>query len=304
MFDFILSIFWYYTLYLVLRFLFECGYFVYRHYIRKPNDVSQRYGENTWALITGATDGIGKGIAIDFAKKGFNIILVSRSQEKLNNVQDEIQKLTDYKIQIKTVAFDFTQKFLVQDYEEAFSFVRDLDLSVLINNVGWTSTKRFNFYEGKVIQDHININVVPQIILTNMFLNQLTGRSGLKSLIVNVASFASTCQGAKFTIYNGVKACSVAHSKLVHYENKTNLDCMVVRPMFVETPLTKPLNKKEGDLNTISVETLTESLSKQYGHDFDTFGAARHEWQARLTLCIPNFIAKFKQFTLNHSYDY
>lgn len=302
MFDFILSIFWYYTLYLILKFVFQCGYFIYRHYIRKPHDLLKRYGENSWALITGATDGIGKGMAIDLAKKGFNIILVSRTQEKLDKVSEEIKRITDFKASVQTVAFDFSEKYLIKDYEEAFGFVRNLDLSILVNNVGWTSFKRFNIYEGKAIQDHVNINVVPQLLLTTMFLKQLTGRSGLKSSIINLASFASTLQSAKFIMYNAVKACSVAHSKIVHYEHSNSLDCIVVRPMWVETPLSQ---KKVGDdLNIISVDTLNSAVFKQLGHDFDTFGAARHEWQARLASCLPNFITKFKNCGFNNSYDW
>ncbi len=45
-----------------------------------------RYGHNSWAIVTGASDGIGKEFALDLARRGFNIVLISRSINKLNDV--------------------------------------------------------------------------------------------------------------------------------------------------------------------------------------------------------------------------
>lgn len=65
----------------------------------------KKFGQ--WALITGSTDGIGKAYAIELAKQGFNIILISRTKDKLEQVSQEIQSQYS-KIQVKTVAIDFT----------------------------------------------------------------------------------------------------------------------------------------------------------------------------------------------------
>ena len=52
-----------------------------------------RYGKDSWALVTGCTAGIGKDIALELAKEGFNIVVVSRNEKKLNEVCDEIKKV-------------------------------------------------------------------------------------------------------------------------------------------------------------------------------------------------------------------
>lgn len=52
---------------------------IYRHFLRPRLNLKRRYGENTWAMITGATNGIGLGFAEALAKEGFNIVLVARS---------------------------------------------------------------------------------------------------------------------------------------------------------------------------------------------------------------------------------
>jgi 17beta-estradiol 17-dehydrogenase / very-long-chain 3-oxoacyl-CoA reductase len=57
---------------------------VVRNFIRGQPDLIKRYGDNSWVVITGATSGIGLCYAEELAKKGFNIILVSRTLSKLN----------------------------------------------------------------------------------------------------------------------------------------------------------------------------------------------------------------------------
>ena len=52
---------------------------IYRHFLRPRLNFKTRYGENTWAMITGSTDGIGLAFAEELAKEGFNLILIGRS---------------------------------------------------------------------------------------------------------------------------------------------------------------------------------------------------------------------------------
>jgi 17beta-estradiol 17-dehydrogenase / very-long-chain 3-oxoacyl-CoA reductase len=56
---------------------------LYKLTLRPKKNLKLEYGENSWALITGASDGIGKGFAIELAKQNFNLILIARNSEKL-----------------------------------------------------------------------------------------------------------------------------------------------------------------------------------------------------------------------------
>lgn len=82
--------------------------------------------------MTGSTDGIGKAYAVELAKKGFNLVLISRSNEKLNTVANEIkQKYAS--AEIKTIAFDFTNANL-KDYESIiFSQLNQIEVGILGN---------------------------------------------------------------------------------------------------------------------------------------------------------------------------
>ena len=85
-------------------------------------------------MITGSTDGIGRAFAFELANRGFNIVLISRNQDKLNAVASEIQ--SKHKVQTRTVAFDFSKDTSVAGYESIMNKIADLDVSILINNVG------------------------------------------------------------------------------------------------------------------------------------------------------------------------
>jgi 17beta-estradiol 17-dehydrogenase / very-long-chain 3-oxoacyl-CoA reductase len=74
--------------FVIIYFAFKFAYFFYKNFIRQRLALSRRYGKNSWVLVTGATEGIGKGFCEEFAKEGFNIILVSRNIEKLKNTSD------------------------------------------------------------------------------------------------------------------------------------------------------------------------------------------------------------------------
>jgi 17beta-estradiol 17-dehydrogenase / very-long-chain 3-oxoacyl-CoA reductase len=65
--------------YKVLTYFYRNIRFFYTQYLRKPLDLKRRYGENTWCVVTGASDGIGLGFAVEFSKLGFNICLISRT---------------------------------------------------------------------------------------------------------------------------------------------------------------------------------------------------------------------------------
>lgn len=74
-----------------------------------------RYGKGSWALVTGASDGIGAEYCMQLAKEGFNICLVSRTRSKLEAVENKIKEATDAETCL--IQFDFCGATNMQDYE-------------------------------------------------------------------------------------------------------------------------------------------------------------------------------------------
>ncbi len=62
-----------------------------RRNLRTTEHLSERYGERSWAVITGASDGIGLAMAKELARRNFNIVIVARSQSKMDQAASEIK---------------------------------------------------------------------------------------------------------------------------------------------------------------------------------------------------------------------
>ncbi len=65
--------------------------FLYTQYCRTPLNLSDRYGRGSWAVVSGASDGIGLGFSVELAKRGFNICLLARSEIKLRKAVAEVE---------------------------------------------------------------------------------------------------------------------------------------------------------------------------------------------------------------------
>jgi 17beta-estradiol 17-dehydrogenase / very-long-chain 3-oxoacyl-CoA reductase len=75
-------------------------------YLLPERDLKKIYGDG-WAIVTGATDGIGKALAFELAHRGFKVCLISRSAEKLKQVEKEL--VAKYKVSTATVQIDFAR---------------------------------------------------------------------------------------------------------------------------------------------------------------------------------------------------
>lgn len=106
--------------------------FVYGHFLRQGHDLKRKFGP--WALVTGATDGIGKAMAFEFARKGLNVVLVSRSKEKLAETEKELRAKYPA-AQVETLDIDFSQ-FDLSARARVAKMVLGMDVGVLVNNVG------------------------------------------------------------------------------------------------------------------------------------------------------------------------
>lgn len=103
------------------------------------------FGKGSWAVVTGATDGIGREFALQLARKGFNVFLASRTPEKLGQVAAEIEQQTPG-IKTKTQSIDFSAGDDSQ-YAVLAAGLKGLDIGVLVNNVGMSHDMPVPFAE-------------------------------------------------------------------------------------------------------------------------------------------------------------
>lgn len=167
-----------------------------------------------WALVTGATDGIGKEYATQLAAKGVNIVLISRSRDKLGDLSTHLNSL--YDVQVRTVAVDFTKGQEI--YSEILLALEGLEITTLINNVGmsYPAPSYFHELEDKPCMDILNCNILSTTLMIKMLLPSMVARS--HGFIINVGSLASEVSFPFLSLYAATKSFVDKLSNDLHLE--------------------------------------------------------------------------------------
>ncbi|KAK4054801.1 hypothetical protein OIV83_000725 [Microbotryomycetes sp. JL201] len=208
--------------------------------LARPGVPLSKFGakKGAWAVVTGATAGIGRDFALQLARAGFNIVLASRSQSKLDEIAQEIkQKYAS--VETKTFAIDFAAGNDA-DYEKLKTFLDDLDIGVLINNVG-KSYDEPTYYQDlpeSDISDIVEINVNATLRVTKIVLPGMVSRK--RGLILNVGSFAALIPSPLLAVYSGSKAFLSTWSQALGSELKgTGVHVELLNAYFVTSKLSK-----------------------------------------------------------------
>ncbi|KAL1969855.1 hypothetical protein VTN77DRAFT_7364 [Rasamsonia byssochlamydoides] len=160
--------------------------------------------KGSWALITGASDGIGKEFALQLARAGYNLLLVSRTESKLTALVDEICAKNP-SVQAKTLAMDFARNNDA-DYEKLKTLVDDLDISILVNNVGKSHNMPVPFVQTPEdeMTDIITINCMGTLRVTQLVTPGMIKRR--RGLILTMGSFGGLVPTPLLATYSGSKA--------------------------------------------------------------------------------------------------
>ena len=175
-------------------------------------------------LITGASSGIGKDLAKVFAQKGYNLVLISRTEEKLQDVKEEILK--DNTVDIEIIAMDLSNE---QNCKELHNRVKDVD--ILVNNAGFGDCGEFTKTDLEKELKMINTNIVAYHILTKLYLKDMKEKNSGK--ILNVASIAGFMPGPLMATYYSTKSYVVRLSESIREElkkDKSNVQIRILCP--------------------------------------------------------------------------
>jgi short-subunit dehydrogenase len=185
---------------------------------------------NRYALITGASKGLGRCFALELAKKGYNTILVSLPSSELHQLNEEIKQT--YAVDSVCFEFDLTNE------SELLHLTREINrlypLSVLINNAGIGGTAHFSSVTPGYLTSLIHINVVAPTLLTHQLLPNLIEHG--PSYILNVSSLAAFSHVGYKTVYPASKSFVHAFSRGLNEELKgKNVTVSVVNPGAMAT---------------------------------------------------------------------
>ena len=139
-----------------------------------------------FALITGASGGIGMDIARELAARGNNLILVARNTDKLNELEAEIR--AKYKVQVKVLTKDLSHSFAAKElYESAKQYGYPID--ILVNNAGFGDYGPIHKANLEKMNQMLQLNIVNLTLLTSLFAKDMAERQ--YGRILNIASTAS-----------------------------------------------------------------------------------------------------------------
>lgn len=144
--------------------------------------------EKSYALITGASSGIGLEIANNLASKGFNLILTARREERLSTIAKEIIKKFDVKVDY--IPCDLSD---INTPKQIFNFcnARDYRVEILINNAGYAIKTPFHETSMEDEEDFIRVLATSVIALTKIFLpSMIESQHGKIMIVSSVASFS------------------------------------------------------------------------------------------------------------------
>jgi 17beta-estradiol 17-dehydrogenase / very-long-chain 3-oxoacyl-CoA reductase len=260
---------------------------------RFPLDVLKRYGEGSWALVTGASDGIGKSFAHQLAKRGFNLILLARNRDKIEKIRNEIWAINN-KIQMKIVIADLADSDKEGFFDDLMNQIQDLDISMFVNNAGLVFMDRFHNGTEKEFRDVLTVNVIPAVLLTRRLMDKFRARAknGKKSGIVVVSSLTCLAPMPYMAVYGSTKALEdyFIRSLAVEYPE---IDMISLRPYFVNT---KSTGYGDISIDTISHEKCAEGTLRDLGRYIVTGANIKHDlagWTVtKLHPFILNFIVK------------
>ncbi|MGJ4857671.1 SDR family NAD(P)-dependent oxidoreductase [Labrys sp. La1] len=250
-------------------------------------------------LITGASSGIGAVYADRLARRGYDLILVARSEDKLKALAGRIEKATGR--QVRILAADLNAKDGLAAVETVLK--SDKSITGLVNNAGFGSATPLLQASVEKMEEMIGLNVTALTRLTYAAVPGLVERGG--GTIVNIASIVAVAPELLNGVYGGSKAYVLAFSQSLHHElAEKNIRVQAVLPGATATDfwnvLGVPVEQLPESIGVMSAENMVDAALAGLDQgelatipalpdiaDWDSFEAARQALSPNLSHAKP-----------------
>lgn len=205
--------------------------------------------DHFYTLITGASEGFGKALAQECASRKMNLILVSLPDSNLLSLAESIRE--KFQVKVEVIETDLSiEENCISIYDQVVN--KNLQVNVLINNVGLGGTKYFNEESLSFYRKQIKINVLTTTLITHLFVNML--RKNGPSHILYVSSLSCFFHLIKKQVYGATKSYVYSFSKSLRLElEPENVNVSVICPGPMNTnPIITEMNLNNGLFTRLS----------------------------------------------------
>lgn len=213
-----------------------------------------------YALITGASRGIGQAIATELAKRQYNLLLVARSGDALDRIGQDLAR--QHNVQVRSLAADLADSTAPQQVFD-WCQTNGFDVSILVNNAGYGLSGPFEQYSVAENGAMMQVNMTALVQLTQLFLPQL--RQQKKAYILNIASSTAYQALPGMSLYAATKVFVLNFSRGLHHELAgTSVSVTSISPGATDTGFNDRANINEKAREAAKKIVMTpEAVAKQ-----------------------------------------
>ena len=264
-------------------------------FVFTPQSLKRQYGEG-WVIITGGTSGLGYCYAKQFSELGYDICLVSRDENKLNNVSDELTK--KYNVKTKVIVHDFATQNK-QSIENLRTNLLELDnISIIINNVGILTDRDQKFEDVSIdnLLSMVNVNCTSILIMYKILFKKLKDQSN-RSLFIDVSSLLGDVGYINnYIVYQATKSFvtkfSLKIGDQIKMENKIRkfpvykIDILTIKPSHFVTSM----NPNKTIISEKPEKIVRATLQNIVDKKFESHGTTKHELFAFIMKSMPKHL--------------
>ncbi len=206
------------------------------------------------ALITGASSGIGRAIAVGLARRGFNLIITARRRQRLVELKKEVTE--KYGVKVKIIVRDLSK---AEECKALFEDVKSVKIDVLINNAGFGVFGKFTETDLDDELKMLDVNIRAVHILTKLFLKKFMERNS--GYILNTASLAGFMAGPMFSSYYASKNYVLQLTKAIYEELRYEKSNVYIGA-FCPGPVRTEFNEISGA--EFAVKGIDENYAAEY----------------------------------------
>jgi len=217
----------------------------------------ERYGE--WALVTGASSGIGAEFARAFARGGVSCVLSARREERLRELAAELEK--NHQVATRVVAADLAA---ADGADRLAAAVADLDIAILVNNAGFGLAGRFDRCDPRRLREMVQVNCMAPVVLTSKILPRLLERG--RGAVIITGSVAGRQALPLHGVYSATKAFDLLFGESLAVEVRDRgIDVLVLEPGSTQTEFQQVAGEigHPGEPASAVVEVALDALGRQ-----------------------------------------